>query len=82
MEIIYTSVLGCPKTISNKLVSERLDNSNGFVDMLKLILIVGFLLRQKNNPKMRFLMIIIIQIKSMPKLLGNVILYLVLILKN
>ena len=36
MEIIYTSVLGCPKTISNKLVSERLDNSNGFVDMLKL----------------------------------------------
>jgi len=35
MKIIYTSVLGCPKTKDDKLVIEKLDNANGFVEFLK-----------------------------------------------
>ena len=35
MKIIYTSILGCPQTIKDKLVVEKLNNANGFVDTLK-----------------------------------------------
>lgn len=35
MKIIYTSILGCPQTIKDKLVVEKLNNANGFVDNLK-----------------------------------------------
>lgn len=35
MKIIYTSILGCPQTIKDKLVTEKLNNANGFVDSLK-----------------------------------------------
>ena len=35
MKIIYTSILGCPQTIKDKLVVEKLNNANEFVDTLK-----------------------------------------------
>lgn len=38
MKIVYTSVLGCPRTENGKLVKEKLSNKNGFVDTLKSML--------------------------------------------
>ena len=35
MKIIYSSILGCPKTIDDKLVLEQVDNSTDFVDNVK-----------------------------------------------
>ncbi|MBE7075211.1 MAG: hypothetical protein E7376_04460 [Clostridiales bacterium] len=35
MKIFYTSKLGCPKTKDNKLVTEKLDDTNGFINNLK-----------------------------------------------
>ncbi len=35
MKIIYTSVLGCPKTRDNKVITEKFENTNGFIDTLK-----------------------------------------------
>lgn len=35
MKIIYTSTLGCPQTINNKLITAKLRNANCFIDTLK-----------------------------------------------
>lgn len=35
MKIVYSSILGCPKTIDDKLVLEQVDNSTDFVDNIK-----------------------------------------------
>ena len=35
MKIVYSSALGCPKTIDDKLVLEQVDNSTDFVDNIK-----------------------------------------------
>ena len=35
MKIIYSSILGCPKTIDDKLILEQVDNSTDFVDNIK-----------------------------------------------
>ncbi|MBQ4535966.1 MAG: hypothetical protein IJA22_03965 [Clostridia bacterium] len=38
MKIIYTSMLGCPKTVNSKVTSEKISNANGFVDVLQSML--------------------------------------------
>lgn len=35
MKIIYTSMLGCPKTVDGKLIASKLDDANGFLNVLK-----------------------------------------------
>lgn len=39
MKLIYTSFLGYPKSENNKLVIEKLSNSNGYIDSLKSLLV-------------------------------------------